>query len=328
MSSTHRNKELAGPEFEGSDKLEFADVTDWFTRGGVDAVKETLDSFEWNGDAMATIQLGLSTDNRKIETAKVFVLGELMRGNKDFRANRLFEGADKELRVSYCIEEGSTFTFNGGTLVGDYLDSQDPGIQWHVYKKGKRGDTQVIEDDLHEENGIKGWCVRPFLIPLSATKTKMVLAAYPMAKDQLVREHPESVKAAFPGLELTGFEIDLFPLVDQDSNKSWGCPIIPLLFLGGTEDDHPVIPATEDLKAKISSVMRTALKPDLKRDLRSLMSMWQAIKESGPSKMKEKRPDLAWPLWETSQQVQHGKKLVAVLQEFPTARHGYIMLTV
>ena len=302
--SADSEKEISGPEFQGSDKIEFADTTDWLTNGGVEAIKETLDSFEWNGDAVVTLQLSLSPDNRKVDSGKVFMLGELMRGQKDFRANRLFEGADKELRVSYSVEEGSTFTFNSGTLVGDYVDSQDPGLQWHAYKKGRRGETSTIDEEQHEENHINRWCIRPFLIPLSATKVKMVLAAYPMARDQLMTDHPECKKAAFPGLELTAFEIDLFPLVDKETGKSWGCPVIPLLYLGGSEDDHPTLPPTEDIKAKISAVMRTAIKPDMKRDLRTLLAVWQAIKESGPSKMKEKRPDLLWPQVETSPQVQ------------------------
>ena len=70
-----------------------------------------------------------------------------MRGFKEFRANKVFEGVDKEIRVSYCVEEASTFSFNDGTLTGDVVDGDNPGFQWNVIRKGSRGETTAISKD-------------------------------------------------------------------------------------------------------------------------------------------------------------------------------------
>ena len=165
----------------------------------------------------------------------------------------------------------------------------------------------MIGEDEYEQNRIGSMSIRPYLIPLSATKVKLALVVYPVSKDQLTNDNQHAGKAAFPGLELTSFELDFFPVVKVDSDKTWGCPVIPLIKLGGSEDDFPHLPSTMDIKAKISSILRTAVKPDVKRDLRNLLQLWDTIQESGPSKLKEKRPDLLWPLWETGRGEQQGK---------------------
>ena len=150
--------------------------------------------------------------------------------------------------------------------------------------------------DDYEENHIGSLSMRPYLIPLSASKIKMTVVLFPFSKEQLFTDHPLSSKGSFPGLELTSFELGIFPVVNSDSDKTWGCPVIPLIHLGGSEDDHPNLPPTSDIKACISSIFRSALKPDIKRDLRTLTPAWQAIKVSGPSKLKEKYPALIRPL--------------------------------
>ena len=79
-----------------------------------------------------------------------------------------------------------------------------------------------------------------------------------------MNDNPEYNHYGFPGLELTGIEIDTFPLMDTEAGKSWGCPFVPLLLLGPCEDDHPNVPSTDDIKAKISSIMQTVIKPEKK----------------------------------------------------------------
>ena len=61
------------------------------------------------------------------------MFGELFKGQKEVRANKIWDKADKELRVSYTIDEASTFTFNCGTLVGDYVDCSN--INWQILER-------------------------------------------------------------------------------------------------------------------------------------------------------------------------------------------------
>ena len=294
--STSRPKQMAGPDFLGTDELECADLGDWVTAGGVEASKTTLDNFNWEGQAVVTAFLQLSPDNKKVTNGGVRTVGELMKSQKDFKASRLFPTTDKDLKIGYTIEEASTFTFSKGTLTGDIIDGHNPGIAWHVFKKGPNpGQVTTIAETQYDTLGIGNLSIKPYLIPVSPHRCKLSILIFPLAKDKLLLDHPECDKAAFPGLELTSMEIDIFPKVDQENDKTWGSPVIPLIQLGGKEDEFPNIPSTEEIRAKLFFIMRTAMKPDIKRDLVSLKKAWQAIKDSGPTKMKERHPDLIWP---------------------------------
>ena len=95
--TSSRPKLIAGPEFMGRDELNFTDIQDWVVQGFGDATKQQLDEFEWDGEAVATIGLSLSADNRKVMGGKLHLVGELMKSTKEFRANKLFERAEKDL---------------------------------------------------------------------------------------------------------------------------------------------------------------------------------------------------------------------------------------
>ena len=52
--------------------------------------------------------------------------------------------------------------------------------------------------------------------------------------------------------------------------------------------------------------MRTAVRPDVKKDPKTLSAAWASIKQSGESRLKVKKPDLLWPAVDNSQ-TQSGK---------------------
>ena len=69
-----------------------------------------------------------------------------MKSQKEFKASHLFPTTDKDVKLGYRIEEASTFTFSKGTMTGDIIDGQNPGIAWHVFKKGPNlGQVTLLE---------------------------------------------------------------------------------------------------------------------------------------------------------------------------------------
>ena len=70
------------------------------------------------------IILETSPDNKKISNGNIFLTGEYMRNNKDIKANRLFLEADKDLRMSYIIEDAGVFTFKSGTMIDEYINNR------------------------------------------------------------------------------------------------------------------------------------------------------------------------------------------------------------
>ena len=304
--SSSKTKVFSGNEFAGSDQLEASDINNWIVEGfGGEAAKTVLDDFEWNGAVVMGITLKTSPDNKKIVGSNIFLTGELMRGSKEIRANRLFNDADKDLRIVYSVEEASILSFKSGTMIGDYFD--DDKITWNVIKKTNRGSTEVEVADYESQN-IGSFCIRPFVVPLSPSKARVTLLAFPLSVAQIEAQHPHFKKAAFPGLEILQHDVDIFPQMSSDAGKVWGCPLIPLFLLGGNLEDNNAIPPTSAIKAAVSTTLRATVVPTTKRDLRTLSTAWTAIQESGPSKLKERIPDTLWPLWtEEGSRVQHGK---------------------
>ena len=303
--TSSRSKVFSGPEFEGNDELQVNDISDWVVEGfGGEAAKQALDDFEWDGGVVMGITLQTSADNKKVNNANIFLTGELMKSNKEIRANRLFGDADKELRIVYLIEEASALSFRNGTMVGDFIDNEK--ITWSVVKKNNRGSTDLDLAD-YESQHIGKLCIRPTLVPLSPAKARLTILVFPLSLSDLETQHPHSKNAAFPGIELFQCDVEMFPAGSSELGKSWGCPLVPLLYLGGNLEDHLCLPPTQDIKAAISSTLRTTTLPTTKRDLRTLAAAWTAIQDAGPSKLKDRAPDTLWPLWTRGNQTQRGE---------------------
>ena len=110
--------------------------------------KPALDDFDWDGSAVAGITLQTSPDNKKVVTSRMFIAGTLMQNRKELKASRLFVDADKDLKISYIIEESSIFTFNSGTTIGDYLE--DDKVDWEVLKKAPSGMTTIDSSEYED----------------------------------------------------------------------------------------------------------------------------------------------------------------------------------
>ena len=237
MAPTHQNV-FTGPEFGGDGVLNLDDVTDWLVDGmGAEAAKATLDNFNWKGAVVAGITLQTSPDNKKVVASRMFLTGDLMTANKEFNASRLFIDAPADLRITYNIEDAGILTFNNGTLIGDFLE--DSKISWEVIKKAG-GVSSVLPKSEYEANKIGNFTLRPFLVILSPTVARITIHMYPLPLAELQANHPLSSKASFPGLELARFDVDLAPQINGETGKSWGCPLTPLIFLGGNPTDFPI----------------------------------------------------------------------------------------
>ena len=64
-----------------------------------------------------------------------------------------------------------------------------------------------------------------------------------------------------------------------------------------------VIPVS-DFREMREIILISVVAPVVKRDLRTLQAAWTSIKESGPTALKEKFPDMLWPSWEMERQSQ------------------------
>ena len=240
-------KTITGQEFKGKDLLAYDDIQDYVVTGHGEAIKTTLDDLDWDGDAVATIVLNLSPDNKKVTGGRINIVGEFIKEPKEFKATKLFEKADKDLRITYQIDDATIFKLNGGTMIGELLNSDQ--FTWSVTKKTSSRVNTVIDETDYESSSIGDFCVKPYLIPVSSNTAMLTLLAFPMNATKLKADHPLSDKTSFPGMELISLNIPLFPPMDSERGKNWGSPIHPLFILGGEGTDHPNIPSTKEIKS-------------------------------------------------------------------------------
>ena len=198
--SASKSKTVSGAEFSADEQLEVNDVSDWLVdRIGGESAKGVLDDFGWDGGAVAGITIMTSPDNRKVTNANIFMAGELMRNQKEIKANRIFGEADKDLRIQNQIEDASVFTFKKGTPVGDFID--DDKISWTVVKKTSRGTSEVMDIADYEANKISGgFSIRPYVVPVSANKAKLTLVVYPGHREELLSQHAHAQNVSFSWL--------------------------------------------------------------------------------------------------------------------------------
>ena len=128
----------------------FDDIQDYIVAGHGEDIKTTLDDLNWDGDAVAIIVLNL---NRKVTGGRINIVGELFKEPKEFKATKLFEKADKDLRITDQIEDKMLLLWpaaeNIGEQTGEYNTVQQDGPnRFKVTKKDKNVTKMSWETDL------------------------------------------------------------------------------------------------------------------------------------------------------------------------------------
>ena len=238
----------------------------------------------WSGGIISAVIMRLSNDNLHVADCNL-----LLQGNLFADANKLVNAAGfwpDAPNLTLVLEklDCSIFKFAGGTtsmLVDSTL------VPHHYIKDG----TALTQEQV-EELGIRGFTIRIYNNPSSATRLKLTCAVYPLPSDELVFTHPLAVDPRFPGLKLFSHEVDIHPRSDTLLKKSWGSPIAPAI-LQGQEFDSDQPSSTEILHA-LSKTMINSCKPEIKANFETLNQRWGELKE-GSSQLKTIEADLVWP---------------------------------
>ena len=247
--------------------------------------------FGWDGSVIGGVVLNLSPDNKKVNNGRFFLTGRLYEEGSSIKGDRLWPGVPPNLRFNLRIEEAGVLTFNSGTMVGDLLESGD--LDWSVTEETPGLVPKVLNSTEMAEAGVGDFTTRVYAYPIRSTWLKISLVLYPMARENLLREHKLASNKAFPGIEFKSEEVRFCPL---NTGKKWGAPFLPLLMAGGNRDDFPSTPSGDEMIRKMSAILRTAIKPDCSRNMTGLKSKWESLLAAGASKLREKQVDMVWPV--------------------------------
>ena len=124
--------------------------------------------------------------------------------------------------------------------------------------------------------------VRAFVIPTGDTYAKISLLLFPLPKDMLITNHPQSGNPCFPGITLFSGEFPLLPRsTERPLLKKWGCPLAPDLIPSADLEDAANTPRTPLLRSAIAQVLRKVIRPDAKLNNANLIARWNEICEHG-----------------------------------------------
>jgi hypothetical protein len=280
--------------FTGQEEAEVEDLTKAeVTNFGVD-VKTALAKFGWKGEAAGCVGLGLSVDNRRVETGRFVTIGRLEGDDIKFEAKKLWQRAESQVTVTMRFKQADIFIFSDGTLCSDFVPEGKVTHCFHKVSEG-RAPTPVMEAEK-EKLGIGKFTVRMIcgLAKKSSVKNGVVInyviVAYPGTKDEILQLSEHAQTAAWPGVKITEGE---FPLLPQ-ATVNWQCPIVPLLLPGTPFDRHPYTPAAGVLRCAISAVMKRTSQPEFGKSAGGLAKLWEKYAAS-PNELQQKHGYFTWP---------------------------------
>ena len=272
---------IAGDGFTGEAGLSLEDWKDLSVTTAVDAPRAILDN--WEGKILGYCSVELNNDNTAILNAKFNLAGSLWDQRAPaISAHRFWQGLENGTTLHFPTVNSNVFVFNSGTLVSDLVGHQQ--IE-HVWQR----DNAPIQLS-------HGFCLRAFVAPTEELWASLWVILYPLAKEELLTAHPQAADPRFPGLEVTCVHFRLGIVASTFLNgASWGSPLLPVVIPGASWDTHNVPPAAASLKKAIADTLRTAARPEIKKNHSTLAPRWNEINEAGPTSLKALPPYEIWP---------------------------------
>ena len=310
MSNRAKSKKgptvITGDQFRADSSLTLDTIKSW-TVDSIDRAAEQLIP-EWNGHELGMVTFSLSNDNKAVHNARFVLQGEMFKDSvKVVNANLFwtFPGAVPHQLVLETIP-CSLFTFRDN-LVSNLVDASE--LDYSLRPTGKQPLIGTELDDV----GFKGFCLRAYIWPTSPCWAKLVILLYPLSKDELAREQPLSVHAAFPGLSLLSVT---FPLSQEAKRGArYGLPFLPAIRPGAPFDSCPHFPPAGELVAAAAALLRKTTYPEIKSNANYLRRRWSDLKDGGhnPDALKAQPLTLTWPTPSTTVPGAQGRLAALVL---------------
>jgi hypothetical protein len=243
----------------------------------------------WDGRTVAGVGIELSQDNTQVIRGQYFMRGNLSAEPGEYQANKLWERASKDITVKIQFPTAAEFDFANGSLASEYLEAD--AVKMSCYR-----DEQEISETDWPKFGIKQYVLR--LVAYldkqsnkSGPKMKFTLLFFPESVEEMRKIGDEVQGPAWPGIKILEGQAELFPMAPE---KSWGCPIYPVIAPGSNTGRSANMPSGEHLRFYIAKVMGTARLPVPCTSAATLKKKWAKIEED-PDEYEERIPTVTWP---------------------------------
>ena len=258
-------------------------------------INRKLSNSGWNGvEAVGCIGLVLSTDNERVERGTLIVKGQLEEEPIRIEANKIWEDANKNVMLSLKLNNEDIFTFNATGLTSDILPQENihHGV---VLMREDRAPRPVLEGE-YEGLGIGNFCLRmACTISKSSSVRKGVVLKYtvlifPVSKDDMLATYELAQSPAWPGMRVMDGELAVW----RRPATKWGCPILPFIMPGAPFEQLPRLPASDEIRHVIATIMERGVVPETGRTGAALLTKWRKL-ANNPADLSERAGPVTWP---------------------------------
>lgn len=231
--------------------------------------------------------LELSNDNQRVKNATVVLKGKVYAEAKCVQGAKLWD-MEENIQLKISEIDLTLFKFNG-TLQSEILDHTLVDYSFHK-KKGEE-----IEPEIIQQMGFEGFSLRAFIVPTSGAISNLIISIYPFPVESVEEIYPHAKNPKFPCIGASEMDIDMGIKASTILDNPVGTPILPGIIPGSPLSKVPNIPNTTEIISRLSSLMRTALLPEVRSSRSALFNWYDSIEEKGPENLKSGALENVWP---------------------------------
>lgn len=228
----------------------------------------------------------LSPDNERVINANVTLRG--LTYPESVPGGKLWEMEDSIMLKINRIEL-SSFQFKG-TLQSELLDHSQLEYTFIKKRGGEEMDPAEIQD-----MGFEGFSLRAYIIPSTSLVSKLLITIYPFPEDLLIETYPQAKNNKFPGISGGELDINMGIEVATVLDKPVGSPILPAIIPGSPLSTIATIPPASEIISRLSTLLRSAIIPELRSSKSALFNRYDSIEEKGEENLKTISLEMIWP---------------------------------
>ena len=281
---------ITADEFYGTDQLGSEQLEKLLVNNVTDLATSLVSGWDPNG-LIIIPALTLNNTNSDIDNANIVLQGRLFEPKKVMSAKRFFNTDDASIQLIIKPFDAGTFVFKG-RLTSELLNCSE--FSFSIIKDGRE-----LTSDEDDALGFRGFCLRAYINPQPpAGWAKVDISLFPLETSELLGTNRLAADPRFPGISLA-HPAGLVSMGPSSSSifpgTDWGCPIAAALLAVSSTDDHPLTVTSTAIKQAVSSLLRTNIKPENKRDHTFLTTRWNEITVKGTAGLLPCTPDFTWP---------------------------------
>jgi hypothetical protein len=179
-----------------------------------------LTSKGWEGQLIAFLLTQLSADGQAVQSMKFNMRGKLTTQTVVVKAEKLWEGTEKDVNLLISMPDADKFSFVGGELSSDLL-AQD-----NVKMSATKGDNIILPSDW-EASKVGDLCFRLLAYPvMKSSNTKLFLCshikftvlAFPMAANDMAELTDAKQSESWPGIKILEGKCEFFPRSQENTS--------------------------------------------------------------------------------------------------------------